>query len=156
MSENLTSLRVRQVEERLRPWRERLEERPPPGGWIKTIRQALGMSTGQLATRLGITQQAVSDLEQREKDGRVTIGTLAKAAHAMGGALVYALVPTSSLDELLECQARAVAQKRVSRIAHSMGLEAQSTSPEEQERQVAEMAADLLARPRGLWDEDGP
>lgn len=150
---NLRSLRVRQVEERVRPWRQRLDERPPPGGWTKTIRQALGMSTAQLAKRLGITQQAVSDLERREKDGRATIGALAKAARAMGGELVYAIVPTRNLKEMLQSQARAVAQSRLSRVAHSMGLEAQSTSAEEQEGQVAELAADLLAHPRTLWDE---
>lgn len=153
---NLRSLRVRQVEKLVGPWRERLKERPPPGGWTKTIRQALGMSTSQLAKRLRITQQAVSDLERREKNGRVTIGALAKAARAMGGELVYAIVPTRSLDEMLQGQARAVAQSRLSRVAHSMGLEAQSTSAEEQERQVAALAADLLAHPRRLWDEGGP
>jgi predicted DNA-binding mobile mystery protein A len=114
------------------------------------------MSTSQLAKRLGITQQAVSDLERREKDGRATIGALAKAARAMGGELVYAIVPTRNLDEMLQHQARTTAQSRLNRVAHSMGLEGQSTSAEEQERQVAELAAELLAHPRRLWDEGGP
>ena len=156
MSGKLDSLRIRQVEERLRPWRERLDEPPPPGGWTKTIRQALGMTTGQLARRLGITQQAVSDLEAREKDGRATIAALSKAARAMGGELVYAIVPTRPVNEMRRDQARSVAGARLSRVAHSMGLEAQSTSAEERERQVAELAADLLAHPRKLWHEGGP
>jgi Fic-DOC domain mobile mystery protein B/predicted DNA-binding mobile mystery protein A len=113
------------------------------------------MSTSQLAKRLGITQQAVSDLERREKDGRATIGALAKAARAMGGELVYAIVPTRNLDEMLQHQARTTAQSRLNRVAHSMGLEGQSTSAEEQERQVAELAAELLAHPRRLWEDEG-
>jgi len=69
---------------------------------------------------------------------------------------VYAIVPAIPLNEMQRHQARSVAEARLSRVAHSMGLEAQSTSAEERERQVAELAADLLAHPRKLWDEGGP
>ncbi len=153
MPRNLRSLRVRQVEERVRPWRECLRQSPPPGGWTKTIRQALGMSTSQLAKRLGITRQAVLDLERREKEGRVTTDALARAAHAMGCELAYAIVPMTSIAEVLMSRARTIAARRLSRVSHSMRLEAQSTTPEEQDQQVADLAADLLASPKSLWEE---
>ena len=153
MATNLRSLRVRQVEERVRSWREHLEERPPPGGWIKVIRKALGMSTRQLAKRLGITQQAVTDLERRERDGRATIDALTKAARAMGAELVYAIVPATGLEEMIRKRARTMAQRRIGRVAHSMELEDQGTSAEERERQITALTADLIASPRDLWNE---
>ncbi len=153
MTANLRSLRVRQVEERVRSWREHLEERPPPGGWIKVIRKALGMSTRQLAKRLGITQQAVTDLERRERDGRATIDALTKAARAMGAELVYAIVPATDLEEMIRKRARTMAQRRIGRVAHSMELEDQGTSAEERERQITALTADLIASPRNLWNE---
>lgn len=152
----LGSLRVRQVEARVRPWRDRLTDTPPRGGWTKAIRQALGMSARQLAQRLGITRQAVIDLERREKDGRVTVAALTKAARAMGCELVYAIVPKTNLEEMLRNQARTVAAGRLRRVSHSMALEAQSTSAEEEDRLLDELAADLLKHPRSLWDKSEP
>ena len=38
----------------------------PPRGWVKAIREALGMTTGQLARRLGVSQRAVVLLERSE------------------------------------------------------------------------------------------
>ncbi len=156
MSGILGSLRVRQVEARVRPWRDRLTDTPPPGGWTKAIRQALGMSSRQLAQRLGITRQAVIDLERREKDGRITVGALTKAARAMGCELVYAIVPKNNLEEMIRNRARNVAARRLRRVSHSMALEAQSTSAEEEDRLLDELVADLLKHPRSLWEEGEP
>jgi DNA-binding XRE family transcriptional regulator len=36
----------------------------PPRGWVKAIREALGMTTAQLAHRLGIAQPSVVGLEK--------------------------------------------------------------------------------------------
>ncbi|MCH8913345.1 MAG: mobile mystery protein A, partial [Planctomycetes bacterium] len=119
----------------------------------REIAQALGMSTRQLAKRLGITQQAVTDLERRERDGRVTIDALTKTARAMGAELVYAIVPATELEEMIRKRARAMAQRRIGRVAHSMELEDQGTSAEERERQVAALTADLIASGRNLWNE---
>ena len=38
----------------------------PPRGWIRAIRQALGMTTGQLAQRMGVKQPRVVELEKSE------------------------------------------------------------------------------------------
>ena len=42
---------------------------PPVRGWIKAIREALGMSTAQLAKRLGVKQPSVVALERSEAKG---------------------------------------------------------------------------------------
>jgi predicted DNA-binding mobile mystery protein A len=56
---------------------------PPKHGWIRTIRMALGMTSAQLGKRLGMTAQGAADLENRERDGTVTLGSLRKAADAL-------------------------------------------------------------------------
>src|SRR3989304_2783356 len=95
----LKHLRVRQVDERTEPWRMLDQPSPPRGGWIRSVRKALGMSTIQLASRLGVTRQAIVDLERREGDGSVTLTTLARAAEAMEGDLFYAVVPRRPVRE---------------------------------------------------------
>jgi hypothetical protein len=37
----------------------------------------------ELAVRLGMTKQAVLDMERRDMQGRITIGVLSKALYAM-------------------------------------------------------------------------
>ncbi len=44
---------------------------PPVRGWIKAIREALGMSTAQLAKRLNVTQPSVTALEQSDAKGTI-------------------------------------------------------------------------------------
>jgi predicted DNA-binding mobile mystery protein A len=112
------------------------------------------MSASQLATRLGTTRQAVSDLERRESRGTVTLGALKRAADALDCDVVYALVPRTSLSAMRERQARRRAERELGRIAHSMGLEAQYVIPAEHRQQVAERANGLLRNwSRRMWDE---
>ena len=74
-------------------------------GFISEIRGALGMSTYQLARRLEISQPAATKLEQRERDGTISLNSLRKAAEALDCNLVYAFVPKRSLLETLRVQA---------------------------------------------------
>ena len=67
----------------------------PPRGWLRAIREALGMTTGQMAKRLGVSQPRVIALEKDEQRGAVTLETLRRAAEALDCTLVYALAPTS-------------------------------------------------------------
>ena len=46
-----------------------LDATAPPKGWIRAIRDALGMTAKQLANRLGIAQQAVARIEKEEPAG---------------------------------------------------------------------------------------
>ncbi len=154
MKTPLRLLRVRQIDERTSPWRQLAQQPPPRAGWIRAIRQAIGMTTSQLALRLGVTRQAVVDLERREVGGGVTLATLTKAANGMECDLLYAIVPRAPVQETLLNRARAIAAKRLGRVAHSMKLEEQAVTSEEHDRQVEDLAAQILRdSPRALWGE---
>ena len=141
--------------------RQRLDERlssfgsisqytAPPKGWIRAIRDALGMSAPQLGTRLGVKPQSVADLEKSEAYGTIQLKTLRKAAEALDCTLVYALAPNSSLEDAVQRRAREIARKEMERIGHTMDLEAQGLSQAERDAQIDEYVREHL-RARDLW-----
>jgi predicted DNA-binding mobile mystery protein A len=83
------------------------------------------MSARQLGKRLGLTQQAVADLERRERSGSITVSTLAAVAEALNCELSVVFRPKSSLEETVRAQAKAKARDEHDRILHTMRLEAQ-------------------------------
>jgi predicted DNA-binding mobile mystery protein A len=127
--------------------------RPPPKGWIRAVREALGMSGKQLAGRLQVSQPRVFKLEQGEPSGALTLKTMRQVAEALDCVFVYALVPRSTLEETVRTQARVVAGERLQRVSHTMLLEAQGLSMKEQQAFLDD-AIEELARetPKDLWD----
>ena len=153
MSNTFKKLRLRQVDEKLEQWRDLRDGNPPSSGWIRTIRQALGMSSSQLAHRMEISQQAVSDLERREALGSTTLSALRAAADALDAEVVYAIVPRHPLSEMVRAQAKVGAADLLAKSAHTMSLEAQDLPDSERSKQLAETAESLVqAWPRTLWD----
>jgi len=148
---NLKSLATRQLDNALAPWRS--HKRPTPAtGWLRAIRDALGMTTRQLAQRIGVTQSAVVDAERTEAKGDITLATLRRYAKALDCELIYALVPTRSLEELVEQRAESLAREQVARVRHSMALEDQHTNPQLHDQEVAELKRKLLEGRRSrLW-----
>ncbi len=128
-----------------------LAERPSQG-WVRAIRNALGMSSRQLAARMSISQPAVVQLERSEADGVIQINTLRRAADALGCDLVYVLVPRHSLDEIVRDRARLLALSEVSNVDRTMRLENQGLTPKQLERRVSDYAEQLIGSGR-LWDE---
>jgi predicted DNA-binding mobile mystery protein A len=113
------------------------------------------MTTSQLAARLRVTRQAVLDLERREAEGSVTLSALRRAANAMECDLLYAVVPRQPVKDILWSRARAVAAKRLERIAHSMHLEDQTVPSEEYNQQVEDLTAEIMRNfPRELWSKE--
>jgi predicted DNA-binding mobile mystery protein A len=149
---NLEAAR-RALDDRLTPLRRNEEWRAPSAGWIKAIRQALGMTTAQLGRRIGVSQPRIVELEQAEADRSVTLKSLDRAAEALGCRLVYALVPNEPLEVRVQRQAEAVAHQHMAAAGHSMRLEDQGTAPAVEAREITRLAAELLARrPARLWD----
>jgi predicted DNA-binding mobile mystery protein A len=149
---NLEAAR-RALDDRLTPLRRNEELRAPSAGWIKAIRQALGMTTAQLGRRIGVSQPRVVELEQAEADRSVTLKSLERAADALGCRVVYALVPNEPLETRVQRQAEAVAHQHMVAAGHSMRLEDQGTAPAVEAREITRLAAELLAqRPARLWD----
>ncbi|MBN1126587.1 MAG: mobile mystery protein A [Sedimentisphaerales bacterium] len=127
---------------------------PPRKGWIRAIRDALGMTGEQLAKRLGINKQRVSRIEQDEKLGNITLKTLRNVAEALDCEFVYGFVPRQSLETTLRNQARSVAAQRMARSDQQMRLEKQELSREEKEKVLENMITEMInTMPRSLWDE---
>lgn len=147
------AIQRRQVEESLVPWHTMSPHDRPSGGWVRTIRQALGMSAAQLGRRLGLSRQAAADLERREVSLSVTLATLQKAAEAMNADLVYAIVPRQGLEDTIRAQARKKAEHTLGRAAHTMKLEAQGVSDSEYNAQLDDAEEQIMEeRPGDLWD----
>jgi predicted DNA-binding mobile mystery protein A len=122
----------------------------PPRGWIRAVREALGMSGAALAARLGTTAGAVTRLEQSEAADRIRLDTLRRAADALGCDLVYLLVPRRPLTAVVRERARELAHRQVVAIEQTMRLEGQATrATSEMEDQLTEQ---LLER-GGLWSQ---
>jgi len=69
----------------------------PLGGWVYSLRMAHGLSSADLADRLGVTRQAVAELERREYRGTASLNALVAAAHALDATLVYYFRPNRPL-----------------------------------------------------------
>lgn len=126
----------------------------PPTGWIRAIRNAIGMSMLQLGKRLSITKQSVQDIERREKDGSISIKALREAARALDMQLVYGFVPNDgSLEQLIDRKAKELATQIVQRTSHTMKLEDQENSKQRIEKAIEERVAIIKNEmPKTLWD----
>lgn len=126
---------------------------PPPKGWIRAVRESLGMSGKQLAQRLKVSQPRIHRLEQDEPSGALTLKTMRQAAEALDCVFVYALVPRSSLEDTVKTQARLVAAERLQRVSHTMLLEAQGLTGKEQQASLDSAIEELIREtPKDLWE----
>lgn len=122
----------------------------PRSGWIRAIRDALGMSTRDLAERVGVSKQRISQIEQNERDRSLTLDTLDRIAGALGCRVEYVLVPHQPLDDIVWQQARLKAAEEVSGVDHTMALEDQRPEIESTRERIDELARQLVDK-RGLW-----
>lgn len=147
----------RQLDKRLNLLRKKELFARPPRGWIKAIRESLGMTTRQFARRIGIVQSRAVDIEKAEVKGSITLDSLERAARALDCELVYALVPRNPLEVMVEERANRVAKRRLKQAAHSMALEDQSVTEEDKEEQIKELARQLTQKSgSALWEDEWP
>jgi len=126
----------------------------PKRGWIREVREILGLSAQQLATRMGVSQPTVAKMEQAEAKGVITLASLKRAAEAMDCQLVYTFVPRSSFEEILQVRASEVAARLLDRVGHTMSLEAQEPGGDFRARRERELADELVRTlSRELWEE---
>lgn len=147
------ALALEQLDDTLATYRDAAQR--PPKGWIRALREALGMSAGQLARRAGVSRETIATLERSEAKGTITIASLDKLARALGCRVAYAIVPRKgSVAELRCARALEVARRQLAPVAHSMRLEQQGLSGERERRQLERRAQALLAgSPRRLWED---
>lgn len=126
----------------------------PSGGWVNAIRTALGMSLKQLGKKLGMTAPSVKEIEEREKNGTVSLNVLRQFGNALGLRLVYGFIPgQGSLEEMIEKRAREIAREIVARTSMSMKLEDQENDPKRIQKAIREKANEIIREnPKFLWD----
>src|ERR1700686_5197596 len=122
----------------------------PVRGWIKAVREGLGMTTAQLAQRLGMKQPSVVAIQQSEAKGTIELATLRRVAEALDCTLVYALVPNKPLEATVRDRARAFLRRRRGPVEHSMLLEDQKVEGKDSEARLHEIVSETT--PRLLWD----
>lgn len=148
------SLLLQQLNARMAAFAELKQVAVPSTGWIKAIRSALGMSLQQLGKRISITKQSMLEMEQREREGTITLNTLKEVGKAIDMQLVYGFVPIDgTLDALIDRKAKELARQIVMRTAHSMQLEDQQNSAERLEKAIEERAQSIKNEtPKILWE----
>ena len=146
------ALKRRQLDDRLRPLVD-ASIPEPRGGWIRSIRTALGMSHDQLARRLGKTRQAVAQFERNESRGAITLAKLREAADAMQCDLVIAFRPRSgTLEDTVRMQAVRKAQTLQDKVVHTMALEDQAEGVPRQPTSDVDAEWWLRENHKRLWD----
>ncbi|MBA3067437.1 MAG: mobile mystery protein A [Hyphomonas sp.] len=140
------------LDRRLNGFRPTAHLAAPPKGWVRAIRDSLGMSGAQLARRMNITPQSLNGLEQSEASETIRLETLRKAAAALGCQLVYALVPNKPLEQIVDEQARAKALEAIGSVSHSMAMEDQKVLDDDLEERLQIFISQTL-RDRDLWED---
>jgi len=143
-----------QLDNTLHKFRSLLEISKPPKGWIRAIRDALGMNGRQLADRLNVTRQRTSLIEKDELTGSATLKTMRRIAECLDCVFVYGFVPRISIEQTVRDRARQVAMKRLRRVSQTMKLEDQALSKSEEEKALSDMIEELVdTLPSTLWNE---
>lgn len=151
---NTKKIQIEQLESKVQLFKQAGTLSMPPTGWVRAIRTALGMTLEQLAKRMKISKQSVSELEMREKEGAITLKLLREAARALDMDLVYGFVPKAgSLEQHINNKACDLAQKIVARTSHTMRLEDQENSNIRLEKAFQERVQKIKTElPKALWD----
>jgi predicted DNA-binding mobile mystery protein A len=127
MRDDFRNLRRKQLDRALAPFRPAVSVARPVKGWVRAIREAIGVSSADLANRMGTSRQLSLQQEKAEAEDRITLKSLRTLASALDCDLVYALVPrAASLEDLMSNRARIQAKKNVLGVEHSMALEDQA------------------------------
>lgn len=143
-----------QLEEKIRSLRDLDPAFVPAKGWIRSIRDALGISARQLGRNVGIDQSRVSRLENAEVAGNLKLSSLQKIAKGMNMRFVYGFVLEKPLEELVRGQARAIATVKLKALHEAMAKEQQGLSLEEQDIVLNDMIEMILFKqPRDFWDK---
>jgi|SRR5579862_2001907 len=152
MDKSFKFLDIGLIDEAVRPL---VPAKPRPAeGWVKSIRQALGMTRSQMGERVGVSQDTINTLERSEAKGTISITSLEKLARGLGGRLVYAIVPPDgkTFEQLVNERAETIAKERLARVSHTMTLEDQAVEGRHHDRQLERVVDSLLkGSRRTLW-----
>jgi predicted DNA-binding mobile mystery protein A len=146
---------IRHLDKRFSVLRALAETQRPQKGWIRAIRDALGMTSAQFAKRLGVAQSSAIELEQAEARDAITLKRLQRAAEALGCRVVYTLIPEKPLADIVRERAERLADRQLTAIDHTMQLENQGVQDKKVRAELRQRTIDeLLRTPSRLWDEE--
>ena len=121
---------------------------PQSSGWIKTVREAIGMTVSQLAARLGVTQPRITKMESNEDN--LKLSTMKKAAEAMNCEFVYYFKPRTTFQNLVDEQAQKKAVEVLKTVNVNMALENQEIA---EDKAVKDFASDLINKKiKQIWN----
>ena len=151
---NQNQLIIKQLDSKMQKLRFAKGPITPSNGWIRAIRTALGMPRRSLAKKLGIAEQTLQGIEEREVEGTIALKTLRETAASMDLVLIYGFVPKDgTLQTFIRKKAYEAAKKIVLRTAHTMSLEDQAISDKRIKAAIKEKAQELESKlPNFLWD----
>lgn len=144
----------KQLDDKLLSFRKAGAVTPPASGWIYAFRFALNMSLRQLGQRLSITPQSVKEIEEREKNGTISLKVLRQVAAALNMKFFYGFIPENdTIEGIIEKRALELAEKIVERTSIHMNLEDQAVSDARLKEAIAEKAKEITNDlPKMLWD----
>jgi predicted DNA-binding mobile mystery protein A len=127
MKRDFRELRLEQLARSLSAFEAAKKEVRPQRGWLRAIREGLGLTLENVGQKLGQSRRRIQEFENAEANDRITLHSLRRVAAAMGCDLVYALVPKSgTITDAVERRARAAAEADVRDVEHTMALENQA------------------------------
>ena len=145
---NARVLQIRALDKKIFDLKSAKNIVPQSSGWIKTVREAIGMTVSQLAARLGVTQPRITKMESNEDN--LKLSTMKKAAEAMNCEFVYYFKPKTTFQNLVDEQAKKKAAEVLKTVNVNMALENQEIAEDEA---VKDFASDLInTKIKQIWD----
>ncbi|MEO8460699.1 MAG: mobile mystery protein A [Dokdonella sp.] len=124
----------------------------PRGGWLRAVRQALGMTLDDLAVRVDATGSTVMRLERSEQKGTIQLDSLRRIAAAMNCEVAYVLLPKDSLQQTVAQQREKVARNLNRAVNTHMKLEGQHVEDAAVEKWRKDHAVALVPDSK-LWKD---
>ncbi|MDO9578617.1 MAG: mobile mystery protein A [Candidatus Cloacimonadales bacterium] len=150
---NNNLLKRKQLQNTLDQFHPIIDLQKPQKGWIRAIREVLGMSRSQLAKRMRVSRQRIFYIEEGELSGRITLNQLDKVADSLDCIFAYCLIPRKSLEETIRKQAKLLAERLFKEVSHTMNLENQSINKNENDELISEVINNIINNtPNDLWD----
>ena len=151
---NNRRLLIKQLDQKLKPFKGTDKVIVPEKGWINTIRTALNITLSQLGKKLNITRQGARGVELSEAKGTISIKALREVGKALDLKFVYGFVPIDgTFENLIQKKAKELAKKIVLRTHQNMALEKQGIDKDKINEAIKELAEDLKNEmKKSLWD----
>ena len=124
----------------------------PQVGWLKTIRESLGMTLETFGSLLGVTRATAHQIEGAEVSESITVKRLRAAANALNCDLSIQLVPRQPLNTMVRERAYKLANEEFKWLNHTMVLENQGIYDKDASDFIDKIAEDLIERKDSrLW-----